>query len=216
MISTDETRWLEPRLAAEAAVRRLRGRRLGRSAAEPRSLELIWTPYRLITAPVTRASSPAASQSARADHPGTPRVACLVCCLSGAAARVRLEDQRFLDSKPDRATVFAERLSAEVALAAGRRFLGRLSLLGRGFGPAPLPEAARCEGVWWYPYWTATIERRRQRLDLRALDAASGQRTGAATRRSILQALLDEHRRARTQEPGDCRPETRVGGIPFG
>lgn len=149
-----------------------------RSPAKPRKpvTELVWVPFYII--PIHVESS---------QGPGVITVS--VEAYSGAFAIFQMQPD--IEDAALAEQSFAPRLSAEEAIAIGRKELLHTILRQRSTGPKPEIVSTDESYVLHYPFWLYYYERRRGLLDVKLLDAATGAKGGGKTKRGILDALAD-------------------------
>jgi hypothetical protein len=86
-------------------------------------------------------------------------------------------------------TAFAPSLTEEEVGESGRRDLLRAILTRRGGRDKPVIEGLNKATLIHYPLWVYYFARGR-RIDIRVVDAVSGERVGVRTRRAVLEAFL--------------------------
>jgi hypothetical protein len=90
---------------------------------------------------------------------------------------------------PVRGEAFGPALSEEEAIDAARKGLLRALLSQRSKGRRMKPGDVKHVDLLRYPYWVYYYERRRGLLDIRVVDARSGERPGTKTKYAILSAF---------------------------
>ena len=171
-------------MAGDQARRLLSGGRLRRlRSGRPLALELLYLPHLLVIYETLEAAAgprPAGSGSSPDEQ-----LAVLVCRLTGQAAHIRLQNVDIAPGPPTLPPVL-EPAEAEERAA---DFVGRVLLMAaRGKRRRERGALHRLEPCG-YPYWVE-YERRRRKLDFRALDAVSGKKAGAAVRSAIAQGIV--------------------------
>ena len=154
-------------------------------AGGPRRLpcvELIWLPHHLINMRVTSRRGPGEISVVVEGH-------------SGAFA-VFERHENLVDGLPAE-NAFPPKLDTEEALGIARRQLLRSIMRRRGQRYKPVIEGAVHAGVFHYPFWIYYYERRRGRIDIRILDALTGEKGGARTKAGVLSALIGDDAAAR-------------------
>lgn len=142
-------------------------------------LEIAWFPYYLVTMEAVVKSSP-------------QDVTTMVGALDGRVTLIRVTDLKFaaqVDAEP-----FPPKLSEAEAVERARNFL--LSALLRSpqwAAKTTLGQVRRVDLVH-YPFWVYYFERRPGRLDVRILDAVTGQRVGAGVKGVFLEAVVTSTR----------------------
>lgn len=177
-----------PREAAERvagrgwamAWRRMRGRLRSREGSEAKKLpfaERIWMPYHLFTFEVSSRKGP-----------GTLVVS--VETWSGAFAIFQLEE--FLkDDGRDEGEVLPVRRSPDECAVSAREDLIHTILRQRSrMGGKPTPGAIVAQETVLYPLWIYYYARKPGMIDIKIVDAVSGQMVGHRTRGGVLEAFL--------------------------
>lgn len=186
-------RFLDARLTESAARavferpgwRNLWGLRTGRGRVS--RAELLWFPHYLISIAVNSRKGPG-------------RVFVSVEGHSGAFMIVEIEAD-FTEGTPGR-EVFPPRLSEAEAIEVGRHELLKSIMRRRGHRDRPVIEETLAAELFYYPFWVYYYERRRGLLDIRVLDAVTGEIGRAKTKAGVLSALIgpDEAARAALDE----------------
>lgn len=89
-----------------------------------------------------------------------------------------------------REEMFSPRLTQSEALDLAQKQLLNAVMLQRAHGGMrPVVEGVICTELLYRPYWVLYYERWRSRLDIRILDAVTGQIAGARTKDGILRAF---------------------------
>lgn len=148
---------------------------LPKTRTNPREhIERVWLPLYLVTFHV---SSP--------KGPGFIRV--FVEAYSGAFAIFQMNDAIVEGALAEE--WFPPKMSEQEAVERGRAELLHTILRQRGAGGKPLIETCEAVEVLHYPFWVFYYERRPGLLDIKVLDAATGDKAGAKTKAAILEAF---------------------------
>lgn len=154
-------------------------------------LELIWMPaYRMTVAARVK---------------GNDRTATVL--VGGRDGTVRVVDGRTLELQPHDGDVFPATVNASRATEAAQTGLTNVVRSTPGMGVRP--DVGDTSGIApvAYPYWVETYERRPGRLDIRVLDAVTGQPAGPRVKIAIVEAFVEQHRAShRAAGSGDSRP----------
>lgn len=162
--------------------KRLRQRRYAvQSGADPEAyprVERIWFPYYLFTIGVTSRMGPG-------------EMLVTVEAWSGAFAIFQL-DEFFVDGMPDDGCeIFEPHLSVEACEASARKDLLHTIMRQRSrSGGKPIPGAITAREDLLYPFWIYYYYRKKNVLDIRVVDGATGQRVGHRTRAGVLDAFV--------------------------
>lgn len=190
--------YARPQFDADEAARLLSKRRFdsirklfGGVAAPPIRIELVYIPHFVITIPVFQGESKSTVTAA-------------IEASSGAFSLRRYTDDILASEMPDRADEFAPRISEEEALAIARDGILKNALRERGgrrsFKWAD-PESVE---LLQHPFWVYYHHRRRGFIDIRLLDAVTGDRPGSKTKGGVLDAFVA----ARRQTPSAFEDNT--------
>jgi len=192
-------KFIEPRVPESAAVRFFERRRFAnlwgllrrRSSAAGNSsegerrlpcIELVWLPYYIITI------------KARSSR-GGGEITVSVEGYSGAFAIFQMHAD-VVEGEVGGET-FAPKLNEKEATRIARSQLLATIMRQRGGREKPVPgEVIRVE-LLQYPLWVYYYERRRERLDIRVLDALNGSKPGPRLKASILTAFASAKKNAR-------------------
>jgi hypothetical protein len=184
-------KYLQPRVTEVAAVRFFERRRLGNLwglLRRPRSTtrnsissdrripyaELVWLPYYIIRIKL---------RSARSESEITVSVE----GYSGSFALFETQAD-IVDGEP-KGEIFRPRLDENEAARIARKELLAVIMRQRSGRKKPLPGNVVNVELLQYPFWIYYYERRRERLDIRVLDAVTGSKPGPSIRASFLNAF---------------------------
>ena len=172
-----------PRTAAFARLNRrgwfsFRSAKVELSAALPR-IELVWMPYYRVPVRYTSKHGPGTVEIAVEAHGGEARL---------------IADAQLLPDPPAEGAVFPPRLSGDEATVIARREAIRIVMIQRGRSK-PVIEGADAPTLLRCPFWVYYYERRRGMIDIKTLNAATGEKGGVRTKRAVLDALLEQARR---------------------
>lgn len=137
-------------------------------------LEQVWLPHYLVEVSV--------------DHGGRMREVSVLVGGHDPHAAIVARNRIALEERPLEES-FAPRLTPEEAIDAARQAVVK-ALSQRGRWRATL-ELAAAPRVVQHPYWAYYFARRGGRLDVRLLDAVTGQPTGPKVKAALLAALAD-------------------------
>jgi hypothetical protein len=184
-------KYLEPRVAEAAALRFFERRRLGNLwglLRQPRAAkknptcserripyaELVWLPYYIIRIRL---------RSARSESETTVSVE----GYSGSFAMFQRKAD-IVDGEPKGET-FHPRLDENEAARIARKELLAVIMRQRSGRKKPVPGEVVSVELLQYPFWVYYYERRRERLDIRVLDAVTRSKPGPSIRASLLNAF---------------------------
>lgn len=136
--------------------------------------ELVWMPTYLVT---IRMTSPQ----------GEGDTICSVDACSGAFALFQMADE--IDDADPPGETFPPSLDEREAEALARESLVKTILRRRGHAGKPTPRETVSVELLSYPYWVVYYQRRRGLLDIKVLDAATGQPVGNKIRIAILESF---------------------------
>ncbi len=175
-LSGDEARSrLRRRSRLDWILRRHGGEREGR-------VELIWVPHCLFT-----------FEMETARDFGETTVSVDAC--SGAFAIFQMEED-LLDAPAGDGEVLSSLLLPEEAEKRGRDKLLQAIMRRRGSqGPKPAPGRLLRSETVLFPFWVKYVHRGKDRLDIRLLNAATGEAGGNQTRVGVLHAFVATSRR---------------------
>ena len=189
---TEPLSWLAPRISRDRArellvrgrfgrTRRLKDRHLGR-------LELVVLPCLVLTS-IVRADGHSETVRCLVDR-GVARAVWLTDELAQMIDQVGSPDAR--ESAGESPVALPAVLTVDTCEAEATRFVQRrAAIMQRGRAWELVGEPTRAEVG--FPYWLLYF-RRRRRWDLRAVDAISGQSSGAIGKRSLIAALVQADR----------------------
>jgi len=150
-------------------------------------VELIYIPHYAITIPVYQAESKSTACAA------------IEAC-SGAFTLRRYKDELLSNAPQDLGQVFASQITEDDALEIAQDGILKNALRERGgrrtFKWAE-PESIE---LLQHPFWVYYYARRRNLLDIRLLDAVTGDRPGSKTKGGVLDAFIDAGREIRDNQ----------------
>ena len=150
-------------------------------------IELIYLPHYAITIPVYQGKSKSTAGAA-------------IEALSGAFSLRRYKDELLSDTPPEPGEIFAPQIKEGDALDIARDGILRNALRERGgrrtFQWAD-PESVE---LLQHPFWVYYYARRRGLLDIRLLDAVTGDRPGSKTKGGVLDAFIGAGRKSQVNQ----------------
>ncbi len=184
-------KYVQPGVSEAAAVRFFERRRLGNLwglLRRPRTVtrnstrlercipyaELVWLPYYIIRSRLRSASSES-------------EITVSVEGYSGSFAIFQTQAD-IIDGEPKGET-FPPRLDENEAARIARKELLAVIMRQRSGREKPVPGDVVNVELLQYPFWVYYYERRRERLDIRVLDAVTGSKLGPSIRASLLNAF---------------------------
>jgi len=191
-------KYLQPRVTEAAAIRFFQRRRLGNlwgllrqpkaatsdSTSSDRRIpyaELVWLPYYIVRI---------ALRSALGESETTVSVE----SYSGSFALFETQAE-IVDGMPD-GEIFRPRLDENEAARIARKGLLAVIMRQRSGRKRPVPGEVVNVELLQYPFWVYYYERRRERLDIRVLDAVTGSKPGPSIRASLLNSFAAAQRDA--------------------
>ena len=148
-------------------------------AREAGQVDLVWVPHYLFTLEM---------ESARAF--GETTVSVDAC--SAAFAIFQMEED-LLESPPPEAEILPSLVPQEHAWETGRKKLLQAIMRRRGSqGPKPAPGKLLRSEMVLFPFWVEYTTRSGNQLDIRLLNAATGDRGGNQTKVGVLHAFVEQ------------------------
>lgn len=140
-------------------------------------VERIWFPYYLFSIEVTSRKGPG-------------EMLVTVEAWSGAFAIFQLEEF-LVEGTPTDGDIFPHRLDVETcALSARQDLLHTIMRQRSRIGGKPLPGSVTSREAILYPLWVYYYHRRKNMLDIKVVDGASGRLVGHKSRAAVLDAFL--------------------------
>ncbi len=157
-------------------------RAFGFQRAPALRIELIYLPHYVFTVPVYQGKSKSTAGAA-------------IEALSGAFSLRRYKDELLSDTPPEPGELFTPQIEESDALDIARDGILHNALRERGgrrtFQWAE-PESVE---LLQHPFWVYYYARRRGLLDIRLLDAVTGDRPGSKTKGGVLDAFIEAGRK---------------------
>lgn len=150
-------------------------------------IELIYLPHYSITVPVYQGESRSTAGAA-------------IEALSGAFSLRRYKDELLSDTPPEPGEVFTPKIQEDEALDIARDGILRNALRERGGRRTFQWADAEAVELLQHPFWVYYYARRRGLLDIRLLDAVTGDRPGSKTKGSVLDAFIDAGRKTQNNQ----------------
>jgi len=159
--------------------------------------ELLWFPHYLISIKVNSRKGPGDVLVSVEGH-------------SGVFMIVEMETD-FAEGTPEGET-FEPRLTEEEAIKVGRRELLKSIMRRRGHRDRPVIEETIGAELFFYPFWVYYSERRRGLLDIKILDAVTGEKGRPKTKVGVLSALIGSDKAARKALDKNLSPGPDANG----
>ena len=153
-------------------------------AALPR-IELVWMPYYRVPVRYLSKRGPGRADIAVEAYGGEARL---------------IADVELSPVPAEEGTIFPPKLSGDEAEIIARREAIRIVMIQRGRAK-PTIEGADSPTLLRCPFWVYYFERRRGVIDIKTLNAATGEKGGVRTKRAVLDALLEQARRKIMSNP---------------
>lgn len=177
-------RYARPQFDSDEAAQRLRKSRfqllrraLGLVTPPPIRMELVYIPHFVITIPVYQGESKSTVTAA-------------VEALSGAFSLRRYKDEILESENAAQGDVFPPQLDEDEALAIARDGVLKNALRERGGRRSFRWAEPESVELLQHPFWVYYHQRRRGFLDIRLLDAVTGDRPGSKTKGGVLEAFV--------------------------
>ncbi len=187
-------RYVRPQFGVDIAIQRFTNTRFkriksafGRQPAAPLRVELIYLPHYAITIPVHQGDAKSAVYAA-------------IEAYSGAFGLQQYKDELLADASTQPGDSFAPRITEHDAIALAREGIIRNALRARG-GRRKFrwndPESVE---LLQHPFWVYYYARRRGLIDIRLLDAVTGDKPGTKTKAAVLDAFIDAGRKTQPNQ----------------